>query len=35
MNNNNEMTNVRITDLAQETEDPKIKYSNVYIFEKY
>jgi len=34
-NSNNEMTNVRTTDLAQETEDPKIIYSNMYMFEKY
>jgi len=35
MNNNNEMKNVRITDMAQKTEDPKIMYSIMYIFEKY
>lgn len=34
-NSNNEMTNVRTTGLAQEREDPKIIYSNMYILEHY
>jgi len=29
------MTNMWTTDVARETEDPKITYSMMYIFEKY